>query len=115
MKSTKSNQAEKISKAVRWIMTSAFLLTGLQPAILDSAGVTIITHGFQLTSKLPVWPTLMADAITERTPEGQTIRYLLTILKKTEEIWEYEMLSTEVDEEPVPSQDWYGTNRGIQP
>jgi len=40
-----------------------FLLSAANPHPVEAAGVTIITHGFELDTSYPTWVTAMADAI----------------------------------------------------
>jgi hypothetical protein len=40
-----------------------FLLSAAHPHPMEAAGVTIITHGFELDTSYPTWVTAMADAI----------------------------------------------------
>jgi len=42
-----------------------FLLGAANPRSVEAAGVTIITHGFELDADYPTWVTAMADAIPD--------------------------------------------------
>jgi hypothetical protein len=50
------------------ISTFLALVLMFQPSTALGAGVTIITHGFEISSALPVWLSSMRDAISDRIP-----------------------------------------------